>query len=297
MDLNKSPKPTKESIAQLDDWLRSITAYHPDTNGKPWTFYEKIDEYLGPWKEKGYPIAYGKKYCILFSNDKKLSQHPSGARWVRRTLVLLQDALSDFVLAVFKAGKLPSLTETQLRDAAFSSHKKAYTQGGLTMVVMLSPHLAFDIMKIPSAEFSPAASNFGWTVTQTLDTIGIVIDETVASFLATVNLPTHSQLLRHSVNKDSRTNQDSYRTITRLSYVRDKVRAGTCDHVEVLEKLEAGLATSLFVEPGQLQVAGAVIAEVRKRKDAVKLRYLREIGMDASLKDVFKAYDPAGCRW
>ncbi|MCG5056435.1 MAG: hypothetical protein KA712_26145 [Myxococcales bacterium] len=72
---------------------------------------------------------------------------------------------------------------------------------------------------------------------------------------------------------------------------------GGVDHVGVLEKLEAGLATTLFVEPGQLQLAGAVVAEVRKRKEVVKLRYLREAGLDASLKEVFKAYDPAGCRW
>lgn len=293
----KNAKPTNDSVGALDEWLKSITAYHPDTEGKPWTFYEKVDAYLGPWKDKGYPIAYGKKYCVLFSQDKSLNKHPGGAKWVRRTLVLLQDALRDFIVRTFAEGKLASLTEAKLRDAAFDSHKRAYTRAGLTMVVMLSPNLVRDIISIPAAEFAPTSPNFGWTVNQTIDTMGIVIDEVVASFLAAVTLPAHNRLLQHSAIRDQLTTLDGHRLTSRLTYVRDKVRAGTCDHVDVLDRLEEGLATSMFVDPGQLHVAGAVVAEVRKRKEVVKMRYLREIGNDPSLKDVFKAYDPTGCRW
>ena len=61
----KTAPPTPENVRKRQAWLDSITAYRASTAGRPWTFYEQIDKYLGPWGEQGYPIAYGKKYCIL----------------------------------------------------------------------------------------------------------------------------------------------------------------------------------------------------------------------------------------
>ena len=89
----KNAPPTPENARLLQAWLDSITAYRATTAGRPWTFYEQLDNYLGPWGESGYPIAYGKKYCMLFSSDRRLNSDQAGRIWVRRTLILLQEAI------------------------------------------------------------------------------------------------------------------------------------------------------------------------------------------------------------
>ena len=36
---------------------------------QPYTFYEEIDAWLGPWGQNGYPLAYGKFYAAAFNSD------------------------------------------------------------------------------------------------------------------------------------------------------------------------------------------------------------------------------------
>jgi hypothetical protein len=48
---------TPENVAALGTWLDAITAFGITTDGHPWLFYEKLDEYLGPWGESGYLIG------------------------------------------------------------------------------------------------------------------------------------------------------------------------------------------------------------------------------------------------
>jgi hypothetical protein len=67
----KESEPTPENIQKLEQWLTSIIAGHPGAN-YTYTFYEEIDRYLGPWGKDGYPIAYGKRYNILFTTDNRL---------------------------------------------------------------------------------------------------------------------------------------------------------------------------------------------------------------------------------
>jgi hypothetical protein len=96
----KTAKPTPENIRMLEAGLTSVIAGHPQSI-EPWTFYEELDQYLGPWGNKGYPIAYGKFYCIAFNANEKLMANAQTVEWVRKTTIALQEPLRDFVLTRF----------------------------------------------------------------------------------------------------------------------------------------------------------------------------------------------------
>jgi hypothetical protein len=99
----KTAAPTKDNVRLLAEWLQDIMAFHPLTADRPWTFYEQVDAYLGPWGSAGYPMAYGKKYCVLFYGNQTLNRDPAGARWVTRTLLYLQQELVAFIIGRFRA--------------------------------------------------------------------------------------------------------------------------------------------------------------------------------------------------
>ena len=93
----KSSTVSAANIKALHDGLTSVIAGHTGAL-EPWTFYEVPDDYLGPWKDKGYPIAYGKYYCVAFNKNDKLSRNPQTSEWVRKTTIALQEPLRDFVV-------------------------------------------------------------------------------------------------------------------------------------------------------------------------------------------------------
>src|SRR4051812_22808133 len=98
MSLNLPPKALircDDAIAKLvDQQLTSVIAGHPGAT-TAYRFYEVIDQWLGPWGEKGYPIGYGKFYNLAFSTNEKLKASPHGSAWVWKTTVRLQNALRD----------------------------------------------------------------------------------------------------------------------------------------------------------------------------------------------------------
>src|SRR6202048_465778 len=157
---SKTAKPTPENVRTLEAALTSAIAGHPQSI-EPWTFYEELDRYVGPWGDKGYPIAYGKFYCIAFNTNEKLMANAQTAEWVRRTTIKLQEPLRDYVVARFRAGTLPKLTESELRQFAFSVHPAAYDSGGLALVTLVAPELIEVIVTIPAAEFDPRSDNIG----------------------------------------------------------------------------------------------------------------------------------------
>lgn len=161
----KDAPPTPDNLAKLDAWLSSLIAFRDGGCDEPWHFYEAVDHYLGPWGTDGYPIAYGKKYCQRFWSHAPLQASALGRAWVRRTLVLLQLELKHFILERFGRGELGALTADELKRAAFISHPRAYTEGGLAML-MLSPQLIGHIVAVPGVEFVPWRPDFDLTVFQ-----------------------------------------------------------------------------------------------------------------------------------
>jgi hypothetical protein len=67
----KGARPAPENVRALKAGLTSVVAGHPQVH-RAVAFYEEVDQYLGPWGNKGYPIAYDKFYCIVFNTNQKL---------------------------------------------------------------------------------------------------------------------------------------------------------------------------------------------------------------------------------
>ena len=146
-------------------------------------------------------------------------------------------------------------------------------------------------------QFVPTSPNFGSSAEQSVDTAGVVINQSVGALLGLFGGPAHTQMLSYGAAQDQLREASHPQPTLKLSNVRDKIRAGTCDHTELLDRLEAGISKTTFMERGANNIAASVVSDIRQRKTIVKMRYLREVGKDPSLKEVFKAYDPAGCRW
>jgi hypothetical protein len=159
--------------------LTSVIAGHPKAT-TTYRFYEELDSWLGPWGQSGYPIGYGKFYNIAFSNNKSLTANPTTRQWVWRATILLQEALRDYVVGRIRDGSLPTLTEPQLRRAAFDSHSRAYYRGGLSTVAVVAPVLILVVATIPGAEFSPTSSNCVLSIEQALVTTGLVVSKAMA---------------------------------------------------------------------------------------------------------------------
>src|ERR1041385_9115989 len=88
----KNVPPTPLSSHALYTGLTSLMAGHPQAV-ETYTFYEELDKYLGPWGQKGYPIAYGKFYNVAFTSNEKLQANPITKEWVWKTTILLQEVL------------------------------------------------------------------------------------------------------------------------------------------------------------------------------------------------------------
>jgi hypothetical protein len=101
----KDSEPTQENIQKLEQWLTSIIAGHPGAT-HTYTFYEKIDKYLGPWGEDGYPIRYGKRYNIFFTTDHNLRTNNNVQNWIWKTSIKLQEELRDFIVQAYREGNL-----------------------------------------------------------------------------------------------------------------------------------------------------------------------------------------------
>jgi hypothetical protein len=290
----KGSSPTPANQAALEEWLLSIMAFRPETVDKPWTFYEEIDKYLGPWGKEGYPIAYGKKYCVLFSSDERLAADLAGRSWIRRTLILLQVSLKDFILARYKKGTLKTLTEPELRKAAFDSHPRAYTEGGLTMVVMLSPRLAAHVATIPAVEFIPTAPSFGSTVVQVVVTAKMVLPRAVAQLLAGAAGPAHTGILVRAMAMDRDRLMAQINLGTSFYEARRAVASGRCDNIKLLEGLRMAVSTMEMPDSSMALVARGLLDQIDLRIQYVRNRYQAEIKVDPDLYGIFKVFDPRG---
>ncbi len=145
--------------------LGKFIAYHALAT-VPWLFYEIVDNWLGPWGVSGYPLGYGKFYCIAFNENEELKADPSASKWVRSTTVKLQESILQYLVESIENGSIRNLTESRLRKAAFDSHPTCYDDAGLAMVMILAPGLIPTIISIPKKEFSPKSASFGATIMQ-----------------------------------------------------------------------------------------------------------------------------------
>ena len=291
----KTAPATAANTQALHGQLTSVIAGHPGAV-KVWTFYEVLDDYLGPWKGQGYPIAYGKYYCMAFNENEKLQSNPQTREWVRSTTVALQEPLRDFVVARFRAGTLPSLKEAELRAFAFSVHPKAYVQGGLALVVLTAPEMLPIIASIPSAQFNPLSENFGPTVRQVVATMELVLPQAVGMGLAAL-MPAHSGLIAIAARRDAQNFQQDIALSRWLTDIRRQLDAGTLDRFALLNQLTARLNATQFKDQGFAQAARQLVAAIDARKRGLAKYYREQLSKNPALAPNIDRLQPGWRSW
>jgi hypothetical protein len=290
----KTSKPTPARVRALDAWLLSLTAGHAQSE-KPWTFYEKVDAYLGPFGDKGYPIAYGKKYCVLFSSDALLAHNPTTRAWVWHTTILLQTYLRLYIVKRYEQGTLGTMTEAELREAAFDSHPLAYTRGGLTLVLLIAPHLLAVITAIPAVEFISANSSSSWA--QAYETAKLVLPEAAGMSLAGLAGPAHTGLFTRAATQDRVAFQRRMQLGGMLDQLKQAILGGKLDRIVWLERATTQLNQTEYPDQAMSKFAGEVVAVANARKKQLAARYREEIRLVPDLRRQYDAYDPDWIRW
>jgi hypothetical protein len=290
----KDSTPTPDRIKALDDWLLAMTDGHPKAKD-PWTFYEQIDAYLGPFGADGYPLGYGKKYCVLFNNDKLIASVPSAKAWVRRVTILLQTYLREYIVQRYRQGTLKHLTEGELRKAAFDQHPRAYTKGGLALVMLLSPGMESYIGSIPSTEFFNENWRSSWA--QLITTGKLVIAEMAGTVLASMAGPAHTGVLARAAEKDRREFIRRQQIGDFLDAFKKAMESGKLDRVEWLERATTDLNRIEYPDKGLAKMAGDAVAAADARKRFLAERYRAEIRLIPALQAQYDAYDPGWSRW
>ena len=293
---SKSPVVSAANVEALRDGLTSAIAGHPGAI-EPWTFYEVLDDYLGPWKDKGYPIAYGKYYCVAFNQNEKLRRNPQTREWVRKTTVALQEPLRDFVLSRFQAGTLASVTEAELRRFAFSVHPKAYVQGGLTMVALTAPEMVPIIASIPAAQFNPASENFGSTVAQVLATMEMVLPQAAGTILAGLAGPAHTGMFARAARLDAQNFQQDMALSRWLADTRLRLANGEIDDFGLLNKLTSRLHATQFNDQGMAMEARLLIQAIDDRKRSLAKYYREQVAKNPTLAPFIDRLHPGWRNW
>ena len=290
--------PPASIIAQTDEnfkWVYSeltkVIAGHPGAI-KTYTFYEDVDNWLGPWGPEGYPIGYGKFYNIAFSENEKLQANPSAKTWVWNTTIKLQEALRDFIVTFFKTSPLIALTEPILRKAAFDSHPQAYDKGGLATVALVAPELIPIIAAIPAAEFDPRSRDFEATLSQALETAGIVASKFTGGLLAAAAGPAHSGLFRRAVQQDHRRFMHQMNTSHRLTNLKRRISSGEMDYIPMLNKLIAQLNATEFPDQDYARVAHEVVIEAERRKQKLRAKTNALLELSPEIKKVVEQKFP-----
>jgi hypothetical protein len=291
---SRNSVPTPEHVKALDDWLASITEGHPLAKN-PWTFYDEIDAYLGPFGATGYPIGYGEKYCMLFNNNGRLKKDPQGRAWVRKTTIFLQTYVRQFIVERYRTGTLGSLTEEELRKAAFDSHPLAYTKGGLTLVALLAPELLPTIAAIPKAEFVGSRAGAAWR--QFFVTGSLVIPEVAGYFGASMAGPAHTGIFSRAADQDFQRLMGHQRLATYLEQLRTAIADGQFNRIVWLQQITSRLDQTEFPDPAFAQLAGEIIRAADARKHQIAGQYRRDIALSSELRGHYDAYDPGWANW
>lgn len=290
----KNSTPTPDRVKALDNWLLSITDGHPKAK-EHWTFYEEIDAYLGPFGDEGYPLGYGKKYCILFNNDLMLRKSKNAMAWVKRTTILLQTYLRAYIVERYRQGTLKSLTEEELRKMAFAQHPRAYTKGGLVNVMLLAPHMLPQIATIPATEFFSENWVSSWA--QLITTGKLVIAEMAGTMLATAVGPAHTGLYARAHEKDRQEFRRRQQIGDFLDALKKAIESGKLDRVEWLERATTDLNRIEYPDKGLAKMAGDAVKAADARKKFLAARYRAEIRLIPALQAEFDTYDPGWSRW
>lgn len=271
----KSTPPSDTAARSMEEALGSVVAYHPRAP-ETYTFYEVLDQWLGPWGTSGYPIAYGKYYNGQFTRSQPLQGNPETRQWLERTTVCLQTALIEFCVRRFRAGTLAALTEPQLREAAFASHVDCYIRSGLSRVLLTDPFMIPLVAAVPVKEFVPYSGNAAASWSQALQAAVGTPAVTVGWSLALV-MPAHSGVLRRAAELDAKRRLHLFTFFQRLGRLRADIDAGRLDYIPWLDQVIREVDRFQLTDPGERRFAREVLEAARRRRGDVLARYRREL--------------------
>lgn len=284
-----------QTAQYVNDQLTSVIAGHPQAT-TTYRFYEELDNWLGPWGQSGYPIGYGKFYNIAFTTNGKLMSNPTTKQWVWRTTILLQEALRDYVVKKVRDCSIQSLTEKQLREAAFASHPQAYDRGGLATVVLVAPELIPFIIIIPAGEYLPTSQNFGATVQQAFVTLGMVAPQVIGGALAATAGPAHTGLLSRAIKRDQRLFLNEMAISRELGNLKSIINRGELDHIPWLDQIIAQLNARQFPDQGFARLAGEVVQAAQERRRKLMQYYNRLLPQSPEVRKKIDRVFP-GMHW
>jgi len=296
----RDSQPTPENVQLLDIALVSVMAGHAQAV-ETYTFYDVLNQYLR-WDDKSYLIAYGKYYNILFTTDSALKANPETSEWVWRTTILLQEVLHNFVMERFRAGTLSSLTEPELRKAAFDSHPKVYTQAGLAKVLLLAPYLLPWIAAIPYKEYSPVNGDWGWnnnftpTVRQVFIAAGMTGMVALEVGLAAM-MPAHSGLLRNAATMDRTNFLRDMNQGRELQMIRQALATGACDNIVWLNRITDQISRNQYPDQRSADAAHEVVGLTNSRKNRVAQYYREKLADRPDLRAYFDRTQPGWDKW
>ena len=292
----KTAAATAQNVSTLEAWLTSHICGHAQA-ATTYTFYDVVDGYLGPWGESGYLIGYGRHYNILFSTHRTLMADPVAAQWVWRTSIYLQEAVRDFIMGRFQAGTLGTLTEGELRAAAFASHAQAYSDGGLSMVASAAPELIPVISVIPGAEFNPLGDTFGATVSQVFQTVGLILPTVVGNMLAGMAGPAHTGVIGRAMDQDRRRMQEQMALSRGMGNLEQGIQRGYFDSIRTLQQITDALNAAQYPDTGFAQYAQRIIQQADEKKRELARSFQSEIEADPSLGNVYDTTQPGWRAW
>ena len=270
MSLSLPPKSIlrcgEQAAQQIHQALTSVIAGRAMAT-TTYRFYEELDAWLGPWGDRGYPIAYGKFYNIAFSRSEKLNANPVTKEWVWKTAIRLQEALRDYVVGRVRNCTIGSITEPDVREAAFASHSAAYDKAGLGLVTMVAPELIPVVVAIPYREFT--SENYRQTVMQIFETIGRVSPQIVGSSLAVLAGPGHTGILRRAVQRDLQEFRNELALGRELTNLRRSIESGTLDYVPLIDLVIDRLKSYQFPDEGFAKAAREIIQLAEARRELV----------------------------
>jgi hypothetical protein len=296
ISITRSDPPTQANVEKLRVDLTALIADHVNAKD-PWTFYEQIDQFLGPWGDKGYPLSYGKFYCQLFNRNQKLQENLDTRDWVAKTTVKLQELIRDKIIDLFKNKKLASLTEDQFRAFAFATHPQAYDQGGLALVVLIDPEMLPVIILIPSVEFIPGHGNALSTWVQVLDTL-LLLSRTVPGYVLAASAgPAHNLSFQKAMSTSgmnailAEQRQNAWYE-TQFGRLKTAIQTGRLDRITWLDGVTNKLKVMSFADPYWRDVARQTVADAESRKSEIADFYVSLLHAHPEMRAAINQTDP-----
>jgi len=219
------------------------------------------------------------------------------AEWVRKTTIKLQEPLRDFIVARFRNGTLPKLTESELRRYAFSVLPVAYDSGGLAMVTIVATELIPVIATIPAAEFDPRSDNFGPTIKQVGATLLLVSNRIAGISLGAMAGPAHTGLLRQAAETDRGRMLQELALARCLNYLKLSIKRGDADDINTLNAITERLNAAQFPDQGLASLARQIIHDANDRKRYVAQTYRALLQSHPGFRQQLDAAEPGWSKW